>query len=171
MPKQKKETKEATEANENRETIQKWLMGEGWKISEQPHPDAEWLIRAEDAAQRRILIGQNKSRPDMILLEARVNLSDDHRKKFEQLPEETRRSTLWDLRFRLLSMNVDFAGVAEPMPTVLLTQRIYLDGLTKDSFLQRFTMVRNAVVAVIWSITRQLEGVEPPAESASPTTH
>ncbi|CAB5153269.1 hypothetical protein D3OALGA1CA_5346 [Olavius algarvensis associated proteobacterium Delta 3] len=154
-----------------RERVQNWLMSEGWKISEQPHPDAEWLIRAEDAAQRRILIGQNKARPDMIQLEARVNLADEHRKMFEKLPDETRRATLWDLRFRLLAMNVDFTGVAEPMPTVLLTQRIYLDGLTKDNFLQRFSIVRNAIVAVIWSITRQLEGVEPPAESATPTTH
>jgi len=159
------------ETSETREKVQNWLMGEGWQISEQPHPDAEWLIRAEDAAQRRILIGQNKARPDMILLEARVNLADEHQEMFEKLPEKTRRLTLWNLRFRLLSLNVDFAGVAEPMKTVLLTQRIYLDGLTKDNFLQRFSIVRNAVVMVIWSITRQLEGVEPPAETATPTTH
>ena len=159
------------ETSETREKVQNWLMGEGWQISEQPHPDAEWLIRAEDAAQRRILIGQNKARPDMILLEARVNLADEHQEMFEKLPEKTRRLTLWNLRFRLLSLNVDFAGVAEPIKTVLLTQRIYLDGLTKDNFLQRFSIVRNAVVMVIWSITRQLEGVEPPAETATPTTH
>jgi len=154
-----------------RENVQNWLMGEGWRISEQPHPDAEWLIRAEDAAQRRILVGQNKARPDMIQLEARVNLADEHQQMFEKLPDKTRRLTLWNLRFRFLSLNVDFAGVAEPMSTVLLTQRIYLDGLTKDNFLQRFSIVRNAVVMVIWSITRQLEGVEPPAETAIPTTH
>jgi hypothetical protein len=38
------------------------------------------------------------------------------------------------------------------MQGVMLTQRIYLDGLTKDSFIQRFLIVRNAVIAVIWSI-------------------
>ncbi len=78
---------------------------------------------------------------------------------------------LWKLRFRLLMMNVDFAGVAEPMQAVLLTQRIYLDGLTKDACTQRFLTVRNAVIAVIWSIMQDLEGVEPPAESAQPKTH
>ena len=40
-----------------RDQIQNWLMNEGWQISEQPHPEAAWLIRAEDAARRRILIG------------------------------------------------------------------------------------------------------------------
>jgi hypothetical protein len=154
-----------------RDYVQRWLMSEGWQISEQSHPDAEWLIRAEDAAKRRILVGLNKAKPDRIHLEARVNLADEHRSMFENLPGEERREILWDLRFRLLAMNVDFAGVAEPMQTVLLTQRIYLDGLTKDSFLQRFAIVRNAVITVIWSVTRNLEGVRPPAESIGEMVH
>jgi hypothetical protein len=68
-------------------------------------------------------------------------------------------------------MNVDFAGVAEPMQAMVLTQRIYLDGLTKDTFIQRFNTVRNAVIAVIWSIIQDLEDVEPPAESTEKKPH
>ena len=154
-----------------RDRIQNWLMAEGWNIAEQAHPDLAWLIRAEDAGGRRILIGQNKVRSDLIHLEARVNISDEHRSKFESVAEEKRREILWKLRFRLLMMNVDFAGVAEPMQAVLLTQRIYLDGLTKDTFIQRFLTVRNAVIAVIWSIMQDLEGVEPPAESTKTKSH
>jgi hypothetical protein len=156
---------------ETRDRIQNWLMADGWNIAEQAHPDLVWLIRAEDAGGRRILIGQNKLRQDLIHLEARVNVAEEHRSKFGTLPEEKRREILWRLRFRLLMMNVDFAGVAEPMQAVLLTQRIYLDGLTKDAFIQRFLTVRNAVIAVIWSIMQDLEGVEPPAESTKPKSH
>lgn len=153
-------------SEDKRDQVQNWLMSEGWQISEQSHPDLAWLIRAEDAAQRRILVGQSKARSDMIHLEARVNLADEHRKMFENLPQEVRRKILWDLRFRLLAMNVDFVGVTEPMQAVLITQRVYLDGLTKDNFLQRFANVRNGVITVIWSIIQNLEGVEPPAKSA-----
>jgi hypothetical protein len=117
---------------------------------------------------RRILVGQNKARPDHIHLEAHVNIAEEHRKQFESLPEERRREALWKLRFRLLQMNVDFSGVSEPMEAVLLTQRYYLDGLTKDAFVQRFLTLRNAVIAVIWSLMQDLEGVEPPAESTEP---
>ena len=152
-----------------RDKVQKWLMSEGWQISEQTHPDKAWLITAQDAGGRRVLVGQNKARQDHVHLEAVVDLSDDYRKMFENLPEEKRREILWKLRFQLLLMNVDFAGIAEPMATVLLTQRIYLDGLTKDAFIQRFLMVRNAVITVIWSIMQYLEGVEPPAESTELT--
>lgn len=154
-----------------RDKVQNWLMSEGWQIAEQSHPDLAWLIRAEDAAERRILVGQNKARRDQIHLEARVNIADEHRKKFDSLPGDKRRENLWNLRFRLLMMNVEFAGVAEPMEAVVLTQRIYLDGLTKDTFIQRFNTIRNAVIAVIWSIIRDLEDVEPPAESTKKKPH
>jgi hypothetical protein len=154
-----------------RDRVQNWLMSEGWQIAEPTHPEFAWLIRAEDGGERRILVGQNKARRDQIHLEARVNIADEHRKKFDSLPGDKRRENLWNLRFRLLMMNVEFAGVAEPMEAVVLTQRIYLDGLTKDTFIQRFNTIRNAVIAVIWSIIRDLEDVEPPAESTKKKPH
>ena len=161
---EKEQNPEAT-----RDKVQNWLMSEGWQISEQTHADFAWLIRAEDAGGRRIAVGQNKARQDHLHLEAAVDSSDEYRKMFANLPEDKRREILWKLRFQLLLMNVDFTGVAEPMEVVVLTQRIYLDGLTKDAFIQRFLMVRNAVIAVIWSIIQHLEGVEPPAESTELT--
>jgi len=164
------ESEEGKNMEEARDKVQKWLMSEGWQIAEQTHPDMTWLIRAEDAGGRRIVVGQNKARQDLIHLEAAVDLSDEYRKMFESFPEDKRREILWNLRFQLLFMNVDFTGVADPMQAVVLTQRIYLDGLTKDAFIQRFLVVRNAVILVIWSIIQYLEGVEPPAESTEPTT-
>jgi hypothetical protein len=46
--------------------------------------------------------------------------------------------------------------VQEPFVRVVVGQRIYLDGLTQDSFLQRVSQVRNGVIAVIWSVARHL---------------
>jgi hypothetical protein len=164
-----------TEKDQSTETIrdrvQNWLMSEGWQIAEPTHPEFAWLIRAEDGGERRILVGQNKAREDRVHLEANVKISDDHRKLFESLPEIKRKEILWNLRFQLLQMNVDFAGVAEPLQDVILTQRIYLDGLTKDAFIQRFITVRNAVIAVIWSSIQYLENVKPPAKSTEKTKH
>jgi len=154
-----------------RDKVQNWLMNEGWQISEPTHPDFAWLIRAEDGGERRILLGQNKAREDRIHLEATVRISEEHRKLFESLAEDKRREILWGLRFRLLQMNVDFVGVAEPMQDVVLTQRIYLDGLTKDAFIQRFLTVRNALIAVIWSTIKDLATVTPPAKSTEKTKH
>jgi hypothetical protein len=157
--------------DETRDKVQNWLMSEGWQIAEPTHPEFAWLIRAEDGGERRILVGQNKAREDRVHLEANVKISDDHRKLFEGLAADKRKEVLWNLRFQLLQMNVDFVGVAEPLQDVILTQRIYLDGLTKDAFIQRFITVRNAVIAVIWSTIKDLQDVKPPAKSTEITKH
>ena len=157
--------------DETRDKVQNWLMSEGWQIAEPTHPEFAWLIRAEDGGERRILVGQNKAREDRIHLEANVKISEDHRKLFEGLAEDKRKEVLWNLRFQLLQMNVDFVGVAEPLQDVILTQRIYLDGLTKDAFVQRFITVRNAIIAVIWSTIKDLQDVKPPAKSTEITKH
>jgi hypothetical protein len=154
-----------------RDKVQNWLMSEGWQIAEPTHPEFAWLIRAEDAGERKILVGQNKAREDRVHLEANVKISDDHRKLFESLAADKRKEILWNLRFQLLQMNVDFVGVAEPLQDIILTQRIYLDGLTKDAFIQRFLTLRNAVIAVIWSSIQYLEDVKPPAKSTEKTKH
>jgi len=154
-----------------RDMVQNWLMSEGWQIAEPTHPEFAWLIRAEDGGERRILVGQNKAREDRVHLEANVKISDDHRKLFEGLAADKRKEILWNLRYQLLQMNVDFVGVAEPLQDVILTQRIYLDGLTKDAFIQRFLTLRNAVIAVIWSSIQYLEDVKPPAKSTEKTKH
>ena len=163
------ETDQGTEAT--RDMVQNWLMSEGWQIAEPTHPEFAWLIRAEDGGERRILVGQNKAREDRVHLEANVKISDDHRKLFESLAADKRKEILWNLRFQLLQMNVDFVGVAEPLQDIILTQRIYLDGLTKDAFIQRFLTLRNAVIAVIWSSIQYLEDVKPPAKSTEKTKH
>ena len=157
--------------DEIRDKVQNWLMSEGWQIAEPTHPEFAWLIRAEDGGERRILVGQNKARTDRIHLEANIKISDDHRSQFESLPEEKRREVLWNLRYQLLQMNVDFIGVGEPIEDVILTQRIYLDGLSKDAFIQRFLTVRNAIIAVIWSTIKDLPEVKPPAKSTEKTKH
>jgi hypothetical protein len=154
-----------TDGMSSRDKIQNWLMAEGWNLSEQTQSDLAWLIRAEDEGSRRILIGQSKIRPGQIHLEAHVNIAEEQRNRFNKLPEEKKQEILWRLRFRLLGMNIDFAGVGDPMSTVILTQRIYMDGLTNDRFIQRFLTVRNAIIAVIWSIIQDFDGVDAPVES------
>lgn len=154
-----------------REKVQAWLMGEGWSVSEKNHADATWLIQAEDRAGRKLLVGQARSPEDQLRIQATVAVAPEHKAKFESLPPETREDALWDLRFRLLGMSVEFDGLGEPLERVTVTQRIYLDGLTKDSFLLRVAAVKNALIAVIWSIGRRLKHVPPPSSDGDLIVH
>ena len=84
---------------------------------------------------------------------------------------EVKDAILWELRFRLLNMSVDFSGIGEPLERVTVAQRIYLDGLTKDRFLQRVAVVKNALIAVIWSIGRRLSHLPAPSSHGDVLIH
>jgi hypothetical protein len=151
-----------TDADSLREKIQSWLMGEGWTLSEKNHGTANWLIEARDSGGRHLVIGQRQGKEDQILLEGAVAVAEPHQQQLAALSGVERQEMLWNLRFALLTLGVEFHGVEEPMTRVMIGQRIYLDGLTKDRFLQRVSRVRNGVLLVIWSVARQLKLAPPP---------
>jgi hypothetical protein len=141
--------------------IRDWLMAEGWVMSEREHANARWILVGEDSSKRRIVVARSRFPAEQIRIQATVELSAQHRAQFAALPANLRDAVLWDIRQRLLSMHVEFAGVGLPLERVHLNQRIYLDGLTRDAFIQRALQVKDAMISVIWSVLRHL-GQEPP---------
>ncbi len=148
-----------------RPLVTEWLLAEGWQLAERSHQDATWLLEARDSAHRVLLVGQKRSRMDQVLIEATVGISPEHREGLTGLTPAARQDLAWDLRFRLLQLGLEFNGVQEPLERISLGQRIYRDGLSKDAFLQRVSLVRNGILAVIWTVARQLNAVAPVAET------
>lgn len=155
-------------AGEVRARVQSWLLGEGWQLTEKTHGDADWLLEARDGAGRHVVVGQKKGREDQILLEGVVGIADVHQERLAALSADERQELLWDLRFRLLQLGVEFQGVQDPLVRVMVGQRIYFDGMSKDRFLQRVSQVRNGILAVIWSVSRRLELAPPSGETGGP---
>lgn len=145
--------------------IQSWLLAEGWELAEKDHAEAVWLLEARDAGGRHLIVGQKRGKTDQLILEGAVVLSETHQTSFEALDGEARQELLWDLRFLLLGLGVEFQGVQDPFRRVTVGQRIYFDGLTRDGFLQRVTQVRNAILATIWTFARRLN-LAPSADGA-----
>ena len=91
-----------------------------------------------------------------------MTFQQEQQEQISRLPSEERNDFLWNMRFSLLNLGVEFSGVAEPPQEVCISQRIYYDGLTKDHFLQRVSQVRNGVLTVLWMVARKL--AQPPPE-------
>jgi len=147
---------------ELRTQIQTSLMQEGWRIRTENVPDAEWFISGESEPRVRIGVGQRRGSPDQIVVQGSVTFDQTHQDRIAQLPPEERSDFLWNMRFSLLNMGVEFSGVTDPPQEIRISQRIYHDGLTKDRFLQRVSQVRNGVLTVLWMVARRL--AQPPPE-------
>jgi hypothetical protein len=138
--------------------IKRWMMAEGWAVTEREHDQAHWILVGEDRGKRRVSLAQPRSPAEQIRILAKVELSAAHRQQFAALPAQVRDAILWDIRMRLLAMHVEFTGINEPLQQVQLSQRIYLDALTRDALMQRVSQVKDAMLCVIWLAVRHLEG-------------
>lgn len=159
------ETATDVDFRELRETVSSWLLADGYTLRERPAPDAAWLLVVEDAARRRFMVGQKPARPDVLVLQGTVSLGEEHARRIEALPDEEREQFLYELRFRLLGLGLDFQGVAHPLRQVVLSEHLYREGMRRNDFFQTLKRVRHGIVAVIWTVGRKLRHPAPPEES------
>lgn len=144
-----------TSPTEIRGKLQTWLMEDGWSIRQQSLPDTVWAFVAEDEQKRKLIVGQRSAREDEILLQGAIVIDEETGNKIAGLDEDERNNFLWDLRFELLRTNLEFQGVEIPLKQINVTERIFMDALTKDAFLQRASEVRKGVLVVLWMVNRE----------------
>lgn len=140
--------------------IQAWLMQDGWSLS-QADEGVAWAFIAEDRLKRKVVVGQPKGRPDELVIQGAIKFDETMTKKAEQLPKKEQDEFLWELRFELVRTNLEFSGIKMPLKRIEVSERIFLDDLTKDSFLQRVSQVRKGVLIILWMLSRKFEQ-EPP---------
>lgn len=144
-----------------RQQLTSWLVAEGYAVREGQARDAAWMLVAEDPAQRRFMVGQKPNRPDVIVIQGTVAITDQHGERLDALPDTEREEFLYDLRFRLLGLELDFQGVAHPLRQVMLNEHVYWEGLNRNEFFRTLKRVRHGIVAVIWSVGRKLHHPAP----------
>ena len=144
---------------ENRGKIQGWLMGEGWRIGEERNPEAAWVLTATDVGGRILVVAQRNDKPDVVIIQGTVSIGDDVRHKLGQTLAE-RNQFYFDLQYALLEMGVEYLNIGEPFDRPTVLQRVYTDALTRDTFIQRAMVVRNAVVMILLKIAQLMN--QPP---------
>ncbi|MBC8511850.1 MAG: DUF2299 family protein [Dehalococcoidia bacterium] len=144
--------------------VRAWLMEDGWSLRQESGAQVAWVFVAEDRLHRKLVVGQNTGREDMLVIQGAVALDEEMTNRVEQLSEKQRNDFLWDLRFELVRTDLEFSGVQIPLKRVEVSERIFFDALTKDTFLQRASQVRKGVIIVQWMLARRFAQQPPKKE-------
>lgn len=155
----------------NRQTFTSWLVDEGYSVNSLDADDASWLVRAEDPAKRVLVVGQKMQRPDMLVLQATVNVSESHTKKVAALEDPQRRDFLTDMALTLLSIGLDFSGVGHPFRQVQLTDHLHLEGLDRNLFIATIRKLRHGILAVQLCIAKGLAEAPPETTGEGMAVH
>ena len=156
-------------AQGKRPKIQNWLMQEGWQVGEAQADNTAWALTATNPLGHVVVVAQPQQASDMIVLQASIVFDDSFRHQFGSLDQAARQNVLWDIRLGLLQLGVEFNGLDDTPNQFVVSQRIYDDGLTKDAFAQRLSQVKNAMLFVLWSISRKLG--QPPSDNWPDNLH
>jgi hypothetical protein len=149
---------ESPEARQLKEKIERWLRSD-YDTVEAIHPASMlWAFKATaKAGGRQIVVGQLLDDDAAILINSGIKLTQSIREKLGQRTKEERRNFSLDLALDLLKLDVVIqSDISDPLEQVSVGSRIFLDGLTRDTFEQRSVRVWNAIIAVRLHLARAI---------------
>lgn len=145
--------------------LQGWLVEEGFQVREVEDPRAHFNLATQHPAGIRLHVAQPRDRKDRVMVVGKVELSPRDLSRFRSLEAKAREDFLWDLRFALITNQVQFQLLpnAHDPTAILLTRAIWYDGLTKHQFMETLQRVVDAAFLTIWKF-RRLLGTTTPEE-------
>lgn len=147
-----------------KEQARAWLMEDGWSLRQKTPDQGLWAFIAEDTFGRKIVVGQKTGKEDELIIQGAVNIDDDTTDRIGRLAGDERNNLLWNLRFELLRTNLEFSGISLPLKRVEVIERLFLDAITKGSFLRGLSEVRKGVLIVMWMLARKFAQQPPPRQ-------
>lgn len=139
------------EADEHLQKFRTWLTDDGWGVQAVNDPENHQNLQfSKEGSPTYNLIHPN---PNANFAAIAVGIPGDEftavLKKQDQ-PEV--QDFLWDLRISLLELGVEFKGVDVPTENISIHAPTYFEGTTRDSFMDKFRSVKNAIHLLRWKL-------------------
>ena len=135
--------------------VRTWLMQDGWSLRQESFKGDLWAYVAEDRYGRKISVRHKAEEGDVLVIQASMDFGEVAG-RIDQLPEGVRNALIWELRFELLRSDLEFSGVRVPLKEIVVARLLFLDALTKDTFLHRASQVRKGILAIQWILAKKL---------------
>ena len=145
-----------------KQRILEWLSEAGFTTEDLPAQQNGFALKTTDLNRLAHLVTRDPAAPNLVLLQTALDLTEQQRAAFAAIPESRRQEFFWSVRLALLQMGAGaFGGFEVPFRRVELRVPIYLDGLTQDNFMSRFSLLQRATLLVMAMVNRELNLQQP----------
>ena len=130
------------------EKIERWLQEEAYtsEKSDKPYDDFRTVIHPPRPNQN---IGMDlfleRDKTDRITIATNSKLSEQDQKTFSYLKPSIKQKLVRELKYSLLPLNIQFTFEPDELiiESIMLSKRLYFDGLNKNMFFDAiFTIIR-----------------------------
>ncbi len=138
--------------------IQKWLSDEGIFRNKLEDESANFHFTVEPGPQNVVDVIQPKGKKDCLFVATKISVAPEHLQQLNLLSPKGKEEFLWNFRFSLNNMAVDFQleHPANVLQSFTITDIIIEDGLTKDRLVDTLRKVSRAKLQGIWLIQKQV---------------
>jgi hypothetical protein len=146
-----------------RRRVQNWLTTRFNNVVPQESQECFWQLTGLDEMGGGLDVSQFRSKPELIYIQGTIKLSPVHQQKFVKMSPKERFDFISELRLMLLSIDVEFSGIDDPLETILIVNPLFVDTLNRDAFINKLAWVNRGVLSMIVMLDRKFnDGVQSP---------
>jgi len=150
--------------------IKKWLEQETLTVNLTTPKGFEFVLQAEEPKAN---IPYTISQPgvlDVIGISAQINSPKEVTDIFKQVKEDLKTELIQSMHRELLKIVHDHV-IDKDLKNITVTERIYLENLTRQNFMNSHTNVRNAYLYLISVLRGHFAGLKNPQTTAGYTMY
>ncbi len=143
--------------------VKRWVAQSGLVVTSISYDSKnDFVVSFEEARNLpTVQAVHQKGDSPFVLLVGQVSIPKDDREKLKNAMHEQFDDLIWDVKMRLLQLNVDFTVVGlESDPDAWEVQkRVLLGERHATNFLEAYSKVKYGLIDVVWSYKRALGSV------------
>jgi hypothetical protein len=167
-----KERQTMSNGNNIRGKITNWLLEEGLTHTLNPNEDFDFVIRVSEVYDTLFAdISKEKGR-ERIYFSINLTYQDEQTQKaYSKLSKKDKNDFHFNLRVGLLNFGVEYniqPATIDEFNSVLIQKPVYLEDMTKSSFMNGFNTFRDALVFLTLFTNKHLSSETSPSQSKAP---
>lgn len=144
-------------SEENRLKIRNWLLAQEYTMQPAQIPGKSWAMVAESYHKDfGCLIAVEAKSPHIIGLGLTLPL-EIYQNLLDALPSKERKEFLYDLRFKLLELDISFSVPFESFAELVYATHLLEEELSKIRLLQAIHQLNKAILITVWSFERKFD--------------
>ena len=138
--------------------IQKWLVEENLLKNKIPDENSTFHYIINYPENHSMDIIQPLGKPDLILIGCATEIAQEQREQMKNSKKQEREDYIWDIRYTLNTQLLDFNLQIEnnnELKQFIITDKIYEDGLNKNTFIKTIEKVFKSKIQCIWKLEQK----------------
>jgi|HubBroStandDraft_3_1064219.scaffolds.fasta_scaffold342677_1 hypothetical protein len=132
--------------------VEKCLVDLGYAVTPVANETLLWGLAGQADGRIGIAVGQTLQVQDRVLFQVLREIEPYYKDRLLLLPAEERTQFIWDVRFRLLSMQSPFEGVTDPLSIVSFSDFIFVEDLTRTNIKNCIYSLHRSYMMLSWML-------------------